>query len=78
MVGQTLCSTGIRFTSFAVPGGIATGLFGSTAPFVSTWLTAVTHSPLAPGFYVLAAAAVGAAAVLVGMHPDAVRGTAQL
>ena len=65
---MTLFPTGIRFTSFAVPGGIATGLFGSTAPFVTTWLTAVTNSPLAPGFYVLAAVAVGTVAVFVGLR----------
>jgi MFS transporter, MHS family, proline/betaine transporter len=39
-----------------VPLGLGTVMFGSTAPYVSTWLTAVTHNPLAPGFYLLAAA----------------------
>ena len=68
VLAMTLFPTGIRFTSFAVPGGIATGLFGSTAPFVTTWLTAVTNSPLAPGFYVLAAVAVGTVAVFVGLR----------
>ncbi len=66
VLAMKLFPTGIRFTSFAVPAGIAIGLFGSTAPFVSTWLTAVTGSPLAPGFYVLAAASVGTLVVFLG------------
>jgi len=38
---------------------------------VSTWLTATTHSPLAPGFYVLAAAAAGTLAAIFGLrHRD--------
>jgi MHS family proline/betaine transporter-like MFS transporter len=66
---MTLFPTGIRFTAFAVPLSVATALFGSTAPFASTWLTTLTHSPLAPGFYLLGAAAVGTLAVVVGLRP---------
>ena len=74
VLAMTLFPTGIRFTAFAVPLGLSVSLFGSTAPFVTTWLTAVTHSPLAPGFYVLAAAAVGTFAVVAGLRDDTVRG----
>ena len=74
VLAMTLFPTGIRFTAFAVPAAIATSLFGSTAPFVTTWLTTVTNSPLAPGFYVLAAAAVGTVAVVAGLRDDTVRG----
>lgn len=74
VLAMSLFPTGIRFTAFAVPSGIATSLFGSTAPFVTTWLAAVTYSPFAPGFYVLAAAAVGTFAVVAGLRDDTVRG----
>lgn len=71
VLAMTLFPTGIRFTAFAVPLAIATALFGSTAPLVSTWLIAVTHTPLAPGFYLLTAATAGtlaAAALLRSGH----------
>jgi hypothetical protein len=47
------------------------------AEFVTTWLTAVTRNPLAPGFYVLAAAAVGTLAVVAGLRADTVHGGPQ-
>jgi MHS family proline/betaine transporter-like MFS transporter len=56
-----------------VPGiESAAALFGGTAPYVSTWLAATTHSPLPPGFYLLAAAAAGTLAAIFGLwHRDA-------
>jgi MHS family proline/betaine transporter-like MFS transporter len=72
VLAMTLFSTGIRFTAFAVPASIALALFGSTAPLVSTWLSAVTHNPLAPGFYLLVVAAVATVvAALVMRRRDA-------
>jgi MHS family proline/betaine transporter-like MFS transporter len=64
---MTLFRTGIRFTAFAVPAGVAVALFGSTAPLVTTWLTAGTHSPLAPGWYLLTVAAVATVAAVLGL-----------
>lgn len=61
----------IRFTAFALPAGIGTALFGSTTPYVATWLTAATGNLLAPGFYLLAVAAVSTAATLIALPEDA-------
>jgi MFS transporter, MHS family, proline/betaine transporter len=75
VLAMTLFPTGIRFTALALPLNIGTALFGGTAPYVSTWLAATTHSPLAPGFYVLAAAAAGTLTAILGLRhgecPDA-------
>ena len=62
----TLLPTGVRFTAFAVPVSVGTALFGSTTPYVSTWLTTTTGSPLAPGLYLLAAAAVSTVVTIAG------------
>jgi MHS family proline/betaine transporter-like MFS transporter len=71
VLAMTLFPTGIRFTALALPLNIGTALFGGTAPYVSTWLVATTHSPLAPGFYLLAAAAAGTLAAIFGLrHGD--------
>jgi MHS family proline/betaine transporter-like MFS transporter len=37
---------------------LAVALFGGFAPFLATWLIETTGSPIAPVFYVMAAAAV--------------------
>lgn len=68
VLAMTLFPAGIRFTAFAVPTSIAIALFGSTAPLVSTWLSAVTHSPLAPGCYLLVVATAGTLAAAVGLR----------
>jgi MHS family proline/betaine transporter-like MFS transporter len=67
VLAMTLFPTGIRFTALALPLNIGAALFGGTAPYVSTWLAATTHSPLAPGFYVLAAAFVGTLVAIFGI-----------
>jgi MHS family proline/betaine transporter-like MFS transporter len=67
VLAMALFPTGIRFTALALPLNIGTALFGGTAPYVSTWLTATTHSTLAPGFYVLAAAAAGTLVAIAGI-----------
>jgi MHS family proline/betaine transporter-like MFS transporter len=72
VLAMSLFPTGIRFTALALPLNIGTAMFGGTAPYVSTWLAATTQSPLAPGFYLLGAAAVGTLAAIFGLrHRDA-------
>lgn len=53
-----------RFTAVAVTLNVAITLFGSTAPYVCTWLVAATGDPVAPGYYVLAVACLGVVAAL--------------
>ncbi|MGP4018994.1 MFS transporter [Saccharopolyspora sp. 5N708] len=45
--------TRLRYSSLALPYNLSSALFGGTAPFVSTWLIATFHSPLAPAFYTM-------------------------
>lgn len=68
VLAMTLFPTGIRFTAFAMPISIGTALFGSTAPYVSTWLTVTTDQPLAPGFYLFTAAVAGTLAAAIGLR----------
>jgi hypothetical protein len=44
---------------------VAISVFGGTTSFIVTWLTAKTGSPLAPGFYMCGALAVGVLSMLV-------------
>jgi MHS family proline/betaine transporter-like MFS transporter len=67
VVAVTLLPAAIRFTALALPFSMAIALFGTTTPYVSTWLTATTGSPLAPGFYLLAAAALGTVVAIFGL-----------
>ena len=53
-----------RATWMSVGYSFAVAIFGGFAPFIATWLIAVTGSELAPVFYVLAAAVVTALVVL--------------
>ena len=59
-----LFPTKIRYTSLSVPYHFANGIFGGCAPFVATWLGAVTHSNFAGIFYPIALAA---STVIIGM-----------
>jgi MFS family permease len=43
---------------------VAVSLFGGTTPFVVTWLTEITHSPLAPAWYMCGFLAIGVLAML--------------
>jgi hypothetical protein len=55
---------GIRSTALAITFGLASALFGGTAPFVCTLLVERTGNPLGPAWYATAmtlAAAVGVA-----------------
>ena len=42
---------------------LSTTIFGGFAPFIATWLIAATGSPIAPAYYVIAAAAVSTAVI---------------
>jgi MFS transporter, MHS family, proline/betaine transporter len=53
-----LFPTAIRFTGFALGYGITAAVFGGTAPLVATYMVSVTGNPLAPAFYLIAAAVV--------------------
>jgi MFS family permease len=54
---------GMRSGAIGIIYAVAVTVFGGTASFVVTWLTEVTHSPLAPAVYMCVALALG----LVGM-----------
>ncbi len=59
-----LFPTKIRYTSLSIPYHFANGVFGGCAPFVATWLGAVTHSNFAGLFYPIALAAL---TVIIGV-----------
>ena len=59
-----LFPTKIRYTSLSVPYHFANGIFGGCAPFVATWLGAVTHSNFSGIFYPIALSAM---TVIVGV-----------
>ncbi len=59
-----LFPTKIRYTSLSIPYHFANGVFGGCAPFVATWLGAITHSNFAGLFYPIALAAL---TVIIGM-----------
>ncbi len=59
-----LFPTKIRYTSLSIPYHFANGVFGGCAPFVATWLGAVTHSNFAGIFYPITWAAI---TVIVGI-----------
>lgn len=44
-------------------GSLAVAIFGGFAPFLATWLIAVTGNPVAPAFYVMAAAVLSAVVI---------------
>lgn len=62
----------MRSGAIGIVYAVAVAVFGGSASFVVTWLTDVTHSPLAPAVYMCAALALG----LVGMF--AMRETAPI
>lgn len=57
--------TKVRFSGFAFSFNSANALFGGTAPFVATWLIALTGNKMAPAWYLVAAAAVALIAMIV-------------
>jgi MFS family permease len=59
-----LFPTKIRYTSLSIPYHFANGIFGGCAPFVATWLGAITHSNFSGIFYPITLAAI---TVIVGV-----------
>jgi MFS family permease len=55
----------LRSGSIGIIYAVAISLFGGTASFVVTWLTAVTGSPLAPAWYMCGALALGVLSMLM-------------
>jgi MFS transporter, MHS family, proline/betaine transporter len=56
--------TNVRYTALSVSYGFAVAIFGGFAPYIATALVKLTGNPLAPSFYVMAAAVVSGIAVL--------------
>ncbi len=56
--------TRIRYSGFAVSFNLSNALFGGTAPFMATLLIGMLGTSLAPGWYLMAAAAIALSAVL--------------
>lgn len=54
----------IRSGTLAITYALAVSTFGGSAQFIVTWLIAVSHSPLAPAWYMAAAVAIGLAAMI--------------
>jgi MFS transporter, MHS family, proline/betaine transporter len=71
VLGMALFPVAVRFTGTALAGNVAITLFGSTAPYVSTWLVATTGSLMSPAFYLLAVAVVALIAMVSGLRPEA-------
>jgi MHS family proline/betaine transporter-like MFS transporter len=59
-----LFPTSVRYSGFAVSFNLSNAVFGGTAPFMATLLIGMTHSKLAPGWYLMAAAVISLIAVL--------------
>jgi MFS transporter, MHS family, proline/betaine transporter len=53
-----LFPTRVRYTALSIGYNIAVAIFGGFAPFIATWLIKETGNPLAPAFYVVAAAVI--------------------
>ena len=51
-----LFPTRVRYSGFALGHNLAVALFGGLAPFVATYLISTTGSPIAPAYYLMAAA----------------------
>jgi MHS family proline/betaine transporter-like MFS transporter len=56
--------TNVRYTALSMSYGFAVAIFGGFAPYISTFLVQATGNPLAPSFYVMAAALASGIAVL--------------
>jgi MHS family proline/betaine transporter-like MFS transporter len=46
----------VRYGGFSIGYNISVALFGGIAPFLATWLIAITGNPISPAFYVIFAA----------------------
>ena len=56
--------TRVRYTSFALSFKPRNAIFGGTAPFVATFLIALTGTSFAPGYYLMGAAVIAFVALL--------------
>jgi MHS family proline/betaine transporter-like MFS transporter len=63
--GVELFATRVRYSGFSIGYNVAVAGFGGTTPYVVTWLTAHTGNVMAPAFYLIAAAVVSLATVLL-------------
>jgi MFS transporter, MHS family, proline/betaine transporter len=62
--GAELFATRVRSSGYSIGYNVSVAVFGGTAPYVATWLTDQTGNPVAPAYYVIAAAAITLATVL--------------
>ena len=53
-----LFPTRVRYTALSIGYNIAVAVFGGFAAYIATWLIQATGNPLAPAFYVIAAAVI--------------------
>jgi MFS transporter, MHS family, proline/betaine transporter len=51
----------VRYSGVALGFNLAAILGGATGPYIATWLVQRTGNPIAPGFYIMAVAAIGLA-----------------
>ena len=63
--GVELFATRVRYSGFSIGYNIAVAGFGGTTPYVVTWLTGYTGNALAPAIYLVVAAVVSLATVLM-------------
>lgn len=61
----------VRYTAAGFAYSVASTLFGSSAPYVSTWLIARTGSPTAPAWYLEGMAVVGVTVAMLMLGPQA-------
>ncbi|SAK82902.1 major facilitator family transporter [Caballeronia calidae] len=54
-----------RSTGIAITYGVGTAIFGGTTQFAVTWIISVTHSALAPAYYVVATSVISLAATFL-------------
>ena len=62
--GAELFATRVRSSGYSIGYNVSVALFGGTAPYIATWLTARTGNELAPAYYVIVAAIVSLATIL--------------
>jgi MHS family proline/betaine transporter-like MFS transporter len=56
--------TPVRFAGFAIAYNVSTSLFGGTAPALNAWLIGLTGDDMIPAYFMMAACAIGAIAML--------------
>ncbi len=60
-----LFPTKVRFTALSIGYGMSVTLFGGFAPFIAEYLIGATHNPVAPAYFLVFAAIISAATLLV-------------